>query len=252
MIEKLKGKTLLVGKDPAVDQLRISLAGQPQSTVVCRHGSVPNSVTRCRPGEGRAHAEISIDDDGMIRLTNLNPRNVTYVNDVEIESKIISISDSITLGRDRFPIDLPLVVETACDMINTNSPKTYDITHLKDVWENMQENKKQIHNRQKRINIIRSGCGLFTMGAMPCIYFFGPLGYLLTGIGFAGSLYSFIGLKNDDTPEVMERLTEDFQDHYVCPSCNKFLGMISYKLLKRQYSMHCPHCKCQFTEENNG
>ena len=89
------------------------------------------------------------------------------------------------------------------------------------------------------------------MCAMPCIFLFGPIGYVLTGIGIIGNIYSFVGLKNDDASDVLERLNEDFQDRYVCPNpdCNKFLGNLSYRLLKRQYSMHCPYCKCEYVEK---
>lgn len=86
---------------------------------------------------------------------------------------------------------------------------------------------------------------------MPCIFMFGPVGYALTGIGIIGNLYSFIGLKNDNTAEVLEQIGETFQDEYVCPNpdCNKFLGNISYRLLKKQYSMHCPYCKSEYIEK---
>ena len=86
---------------------------------------------------------------------------------------------------------------------------------------------------------------------MPCIFFLGPAGYVLTAIGIVGTVYSFVAMKNDNTSEQQEQLLEQFQDNYACPNpnCNKFLGNISYKLLKKQYGMHCPYCKSEYVEK---
>lgn len=266
-MERLKGKTILIGKEPGQGRLLVSISGK--IAALGSPNSVPNSVSRCKAAEGVAHAKITVDQAGNMILTNMKSQNVTYVNGSEIVSKRITPNNSVELGKDRFSISLPMILEAAKKIVAATSKpdpqprqqthpeapkqevKKYNISHLEYVWNDLQQKKKEIQAKQKKINLVRSGCGVFTMCAMPCIFLFGPVGYVLTGIGIIGNVYSFVGLKNDDTSEVVETLNEDFQDRYVCPNpeCNKFLGNMSYKLLKKQYSMHCPYCKCEFVEK---
>ena len=260
-MEQLKGKTILIGKEPSQGRLLVALPGSGKSAAIGLPGSVPASVSRCRPAEGIAHAKISIDQSGNIILTNLKSQNATYVNGSEIESKRIVTDSLVSLGKDHFAVSVPLILETARKLVavgqerpqtpGDSGAKRFNIAHLEHVWNDLIARRKEVQAKQKQINLVRSGCGVFTMCAMPCIFLFGPIGYVLTGIGIIGNIHSFVGLKNDDASDVLERLNEDFQDRYVCPNpdCNKFLGNLSYRLLKRQYSMHCPYCKCEYVEK---
>lgn len=257
-MERLKQHTILIGRDPVKGSLLVSVEGIMGYTNLGAPRSVPSSVSRCIPASGAAHARISVDDSGEFTIENAKPQNETFVNDNPIVKKRIKLHDRVALGRDRYSVDLHSVISAATKIISAapesakaKQPQKFNISHLELVWNGLQDARKQIQAKQKKVNLVRSGCGLFTMCAMPCCFLFGPIGYVLTGIGFIGNVYSFVGLKNDNTSEALEKITEHFQDHYVCPNpdCNKFLGNLSYKLLKRQYSMHCPHCKCEFVEK---
>ena len=86
---------------------------------------------------------------------------------------------------------------------------------------------------------------LATLVAVNTLYITVPVAAISFG------LY-FINYKKKDTSyEERKEATERFTDEYVCPNpdCNKFLGNISYKLLKKQYSMHCPYCKSEYVEK---
>lgn len=264
-MERLKGKTILIGKEPGQGRLLVAIAGNGKSAAIGAPGSVPACVSRCKPAEGIAHAKITIDQSGNMVIANVKSQNVTYVNGVEIASKRVSPTNTVELGKERYHVNLPAIIEVAKKIVvlaTTPQPgphpkpspepvKRYNIAHLERVWDDLQAQRKAIQAKQKQINLVRSGCGLFTLCAMPCIFMFGPIGYVLTGIGIVGNLYSFVGLKNDNTSDILDQMNEDFQDRYVCPNpdCNKFLGNISYKLLKKQYSMHCPYCKSEFVEK---
>lgn len=258
-MENLKGKTILVGKEPGQGRLLVAISGTGRTAAVGAPGCVPNCVSRCRPTENIAHAKIVIDRDGNMVLSNIKSQNVTFVNGSEIESKRITQTNTVELGKDRFSVSVPVILETAKKIAAASDPapqprpgvRKFNISHLEHVWNDLQAKRKEIQAKQKKVNLIRQGCGVFTSGAMLCIYFFGPVGYVLTVIGLLGNAYSFIGLKNDNTTDMIESLNEDFQDRYVCPNpdCNKFLGNISYKLLKKQYSMQCPYCKSEFVEK---
>lgn len=268
-MERLKGKTILVGKEPGQGRLLVAISGTGKTAVIGNPGCVPNSVSRCKAAENVAHAKITIDQNGNLTLSNIKSQNVTFVNGSEIASKRIDPTAAFELGKDRFSVSVPLIIETAKKIIGTPTPTseptpgptpysvTFSISHLEQVWDEMQSNRKKILAKQKKINMVRSGCGIFTMCAMPCIFLFGPVGYVLTGIGIVGNVFSFVGLKNDNTSETMERMNEDFQLRYVCPNpaCNKFFGSLSYKLLKNQLrshkdqKMYCPRCGCELTEK---
>lgn len=267
-MEKLKGKTILVGKEPGLGRLLIAIKETGESLALGTPGEVPDSVSRCRVAQGVAHVKVDIDDSGIIRITNLKPQNVTFVGGAEIATKRVIQDNIIELGKDKYRIRVADIISSALNIVsgasstsqpvtkqhqetkqNVKSTKTFNISHLEGVWNNLKDTKKEVMSKQKKVNNVRAFCGVFTMMAMPCCFFFGPIAYALTGIGIIGNIYSFIGLKNDNSAEMLEQLNETFQDEYVCPNCNKFLGNISYKLLKKQYSMQCPYCKCEFTEK---
>ena len=112
-MDRLKGKTILIGKEPGQSRLLVAIQSNGKSATIGTPGSVPACVSRCRPADGVAHAKIYVDHNGNMVLTNIKSRNVTYVNGSEIASKHVSLANSVELGRNRFRIDLPLVIETA-------------------------------------------------------------------------------------------------------------------------------------------
>lgn len=263
-MERLRGKIILFGKEPGQGRLLVAIAGNGRYATIGAPGSVPNCVSRCRPTEGVAHARLSVSQNGTMTLENIKPQNVTYVNGSEIVAKQVTTANTVELGKDRFRINLSVILEAASKIVvrppqpvppqprpQPLPAKKYNISHLEYIWASHQEMKRIVQSRQRRITMVRSGCGIFTTSAMLCCFLIGPVGYVLTGIGLLGNIYSFVGLKNDHTAETVEQFNEEFQDRYVCPNpdCNKFLGNISYRLLKKQYSMHCPYCKSEYVEK---
>lgn len=250
-MEQLKGKSILIGKEPGNGRLLLYIPEIGKVGTFGNPNSVPGCVSRCRAKEGVAHARLSMDKEGNLTLTNLKSENHTYVNGQEIMSRRIQPNYKVELGIDRYPLDIQAILTAVKKLLPPPPALPFNISHLEAVWNDFQEKKKAIQAKQKKVNLIRSGCGIFTMCAMPTIAMFGVIGYALTGIGIAGNVYSFVGLKNDNTSDVLEKLTEEFQDKYVCPNpdCNKFLGANSYKFIKKQYAMHCPYCKCEYKEE---
>lgn len=241
-MNSLKGKTILIGKEPEKGCLSVAVGGNVAT--IGYPGCVPGSVSRCIPLQKVAHAQIAIDKNGEMTLTNLKPANVTYVNGVEIMSKHITLSSQISLGQDRYAIDLNVILATAEKLV----PVEYDISPLEAVWNTYRAGLKQLRDKQNRINLIRAASGILTSCAILASIQIGRSGYILTAIGVLGNIYCFFGMKNDNTADKQERLTEEFQEHYVCPKCNKFLGNYPYKLMKKQYGMQCPYCKCKFIE----
>ena len=270
-MERLKGKTILVGKEPGQGRLLVAISGTDKTAAIGSPGCVPNCVSRCRPTENVAHAKITIDQNGNIILSNMKSQNVTFVNGSEIASKRINKSNTVELGKDRFSVSVPLILETAKKIVGATTSgstsgsgtkpeppkKKFNISHLKGVWERYEQEIDRIAQQQQETGKKRmlpimvgslSGVAspiLATVVAVNTLYITVPVAAISFG------LY-FVNYKKKDTSyEERKAATEKFTDEYVCPNpeCNKFLGNISYKLLKKQYSMQCPYCKSEFVEK---
>lgn len=263
----LENSTILIGKDSATGRLLIStvIDGKRRSVVIGDAGSVPGSVSRCLPAEGVAHCKITVGADGVMVLTNLKSRNVTYVNDMEIVSKRITPDSHIALGCDRYALDLAGVI-AAVSRLSASSPQAqasdaasrqqskaeYSIKGLKPVWEEYHNELKQMRIRQKNIGLLSGVPMAFSMfggliaGVVPDIRIFA---LIFTGIALIIMIIGLYYRFTDKTIERTEQLTEHFQDTYVCPnpSCRHFMGNLPYNILRQNTG--CPYCKCKFTEK---
>jgi len=264
----LKGKTIFIGKEPSNGRLCVSLSvnGQHKSAVIGEMHSVPNSVSRCKPGENAAHCKITVDNDGNMVVTNMKSQNVTYVNGTEIVSKKINSNSHIELGKDHYVINLSTVLRAASKIVGVTAttsrmlhsavPVTtgqeYSIRHLKRVWEEYNCNMKEIKIRQRNYGLLSSIPMAFSMlggliaGIAPDIRNFA---LVFTGIALFIMLIGFYKRFTDKSIDEAEELTEDFQRNYVCPNpkCHHFMGNQPYNILRQNKS--CPYCKCNLTDE---
>ena len=74
------------------------------------------------------------------------------------------------------------------------------------------------------------------------ISFYPPYLYLLgilISVGFTVKAYK----DSSKGPLRQKQLTEEFQQHYVCPHCHHFLGFQSYEVLMQNEA--CPYCKAK-------
>lgn len=173
-------------------------------------------------------------------LTNIKPQNVTYVNGSEIASKRISINNTVELGKDRYRIGLPVVIDVAKKIAATPGPETYNISHLERIWNDYETEIDRIVKQQQDVAKKRmlpimvgslSGVAsplLATLVAVNTLYITVPVAAISFGLYFIN--YHKKDTSYEDRKAATERLTE----RYVCPNCHRFLGNISYKLLKNQ------------------
>lgn len=261
-LENLKNKTILVGKEPGHGCLFVSVKinGQPKTAAVGEMNSVPNSVSRCKPADGVAHCKIDIDATGNMVVTNLKPQNVTYVNGAEIVSKKVKQNGVIELGKDRYPVNVNTIIETASKIVTSFCPpppppaEEYSIKHLKKVWDEYNGKMRDIKVRQRNNGLLSSIPMAFSMlggliaGVAPEIR---ELALIFTGIALVIMLIGFYRRFTDKSIEEQEKITEEFQMKYICPNkkkpCNHFLGMKPYNLLRQDKK--CPYCGCGFNEK---
>lgn len=260
----LNNRKILIGKEPVNGRLMIGfpVKGKVQTVAVGTANSVPGSVSRYNGEQGTAHLSLEINKDGGLLVTNLKDQNVTYVNGVEIMTKQITADTTVELGKDRYLINIPdilKVVEKILRVAEPEEPASYNIKHLESVWNKFHQQNIDLQKRARKQGLHARVPMFFTMGAGAISSIAFACGWgdsvkslcvALTLIGLVFMFYSFLKSKNDTSIEDRERYMEEFQEKYICPNpkCGKFLGNYSYKLMKRQYSMTCPHCKCKFTE----
>ena len=217
----------------------------------------------------RKHCKVADNGDGTYTIENLSPSG-TKVDGVDIIRTKAKLNSRIQLGQSFSAtlVELIGVPSVSPSTNHTSSPakssntnaskiqnqettvKTYDISHLKRVWEDFNSTNLAMAESQRKTNLVRTGLGIFTMCAMPTIFFFGPVGYVLTGIGVLGNIYSFAGMRNAETAEERQRRQEEFDDAWVCPNpyCGHSLMAKNYKMLVRNHQS-CPYCKCKYVEK---
>ena len=113
---------IIIGRDPDSSCLALLVDGKrgKDSTII-----LPNSVSRLKPEEKTGHCRLSLKGDS-IKITNLNPQNVTYVDGEEIESsKIIDTHSIVELGADQYRISIKKLLK------NIGYVPPVSIKHLK-------------------------------------------------------------------------------------------------------------------------
>ncbi len=260
-LDDLNGKAILIGKEPGQGRLCISVVvnGKPLAAVMGTPGCVPSCVSRCKPSEGMAHCKIEVDPSGKMTLVNLKPQNVTYVNDVEIESKRINPYSSITLGRDKYAIDLDAVLRTAVKLADSvpQPPKEYSIKHLEKIWDEYELALDKIQRYQQnkaRRRLVPIMVGFASTILAPIFATTLTLSSLYVTLPIAAIsfiLYIKLYMEKDSSFEDKKKATNQFQDNYVCPNpqCRHFMGYQPYKILKQ--NKKCLYCGCLFSHEQS-
>ncbi len=224
--------------------------------IIGRKGNQVTPITD--PTVSRHHCKVTVADDGSMTIENLSGSG-TSVDGVEIIRKSVSKDSIVGLGPSfRAPLsallgslaasDKPSSPPSKAPEAKTEPPKV-TITHLRRVWEDYNNANLEIADKQRKINLVRTGLGIFTMCAMPTIFFLGPVGYVLTGVGVLGNIYSFAGMRNAETPAERQERQDQFDDAWVCPNpkCRRSLPARNYKLLVRNHQA-CPYCKAKYVE----
>jgi len=223
---------IVIGRDPQSGQLKITVG--TQSKLFGASGSVPTSVSR-------RHCSINIGSQGNMKIRNLTAENVTYVNGTTVETKVVSTEDTVELGKDKYILPW--------EALNGLVSKTVDARHLEKIWYDFSSTRYAQQVADRRFNALRSVTGIITMTAIALTMLTGAkttpyiIAYaaaiLLSGIF---TIKAWIDAKK--VPEKNKKLVEDFETKYVCPSCHRFLGNVSYTVLKQNGG--CNHCKTRF------
>ena len=257
MNNNLFGRSILVGRDEKHGSLGLylTLDNKPYYISLGQPGSVPNSVSRCIPGSGRAHLRIDIDPSGHMQLSNLNPQNITCVDGYEIMKKHINPNSHITLGSSAWPLPLANVLDTAANVVSTvgkSAPKAYTVAHLKDVWHNYTLRNEKMDKKQSIYAFLR-GIPMIVapIGGLLSAYFVAngrtsPFLISLTVTLVTVPIVLYSSLKMMKQPEEKKQNLNNLKKNYVCPNpdCRRRLTNFEYEELLKMKK--CPYCGCTF------
>ncbi len=224
---------LIVGRESGNRRLQVTVNGN------AHYFGVQNSVSM---SVSRQHCKIEVLEDGTMRLSNLNPLNVTYVDNHRVMSVPITEESKIELSDDRYLVDIKSI---KLKLI----PQFYSIKHLCNIENDYKEATRNLNTKDKRKTaIFGAGSAIGTVGF--ALSFGGIIDqnirYLMIVssalIAVAGAIVKFFP---DKKYLKTEKLQQDYHNNYVCPKCNVFLPM-SYDLLKQRGK--CPYCGAHFKE----
>lgn len=223
----------IIGRDPQTSQLKVA-CGQ-QSIWLGNPGDVPMTVSR-------QHCLLTVDN-GHCTIKNLKPQNVTFVNDMAIAQKSVKESDTVTLGSEKYRIDLASILKA----IQQLAPKTADIRPLQAVWEEHDQHSLDQVIAERRFNALRGATSLITMTAIILALTVGRnIWYImLYCLAILVSFLFTIKAYKDSTNVPKKRKEQDmeFRSKYVCPNCGHHFTMPYDEL--SQYEA-CPYCKAKF------
>lgn len=235
---------IIIGRDSNSNKLALLVDGKRgiDSSVI-----LPLCVSRLKPEENLGHCCISIRKDN-IRIINMNPQNVTYVDGEEIVDSVkIDIHSIIELGVDQYRINIKKLL----NKIGYIPPVS--IKHLKRIWEKydrailkLQVEQQKAANQQKLKGLISQASVLCVIipSVIPSIPIPGIVRVILVIGAMALGIYFYIkGTKTEESFVVKKReIDERFKDDYVCPKCGYFFGFTPYENLT--YKKNCPNPDC--------
>lgn len=223
----------IIGRDQQTSQLKVAF-GQ-QSIRLGNSGDVPKTVSR-------QHCLLTVDN-GHCTIKNLKPQNVTFVNDMAIAQKSVKESDTVTLGAEKYRIDLASILKA----IQQLAPKTADIRPLQVLWEEHDQHSLDQVIAERKFNALRGATGLITMTAIILALTVGRnIWYLvLYCVAIFASFFFTVKAYKDSTNVPKRRKEQErvFRSKYVCPNCGHHFTMPYDEL--SQYDV-CPYCKAKF------
>lgn len=230
---------IIIGRDSQTQQLRITVGKQVRQ--VGNAGSVPLSVSR-------EHVGITLNANNTFMLRNINPANITYVNNIPVERKMVTKRDVILLGSEHYRLDWQVVMSVL--------PKQANLRPLASAYDNYQQQMMALTTKERKFNTLKGAMSIFTMSAM-LLGFLGMSGGegsrspLLIGlyvvallIGIGSTIWSFIYASK--IPQERDRMQKEFEQQYCCPNCGYYYGALSYNQLKLRFKQ-CPNCKTQYS-----
>lgn len=217
-----------IGRDAEGGKLQVTVNGKRMLTGKTQ--SVPQSVSR-------EHVLLTVSDEGIAVLKNLNIENDLYVNGYAVERKRIAQGDRIELGHERYVL--------TWDVLGSLVPKVADIRPLEQVWQTYQSERLRLQISERRFGVLRSATGILTMAAMMLSVFAGRGNWLYISLYASAAVISLVFFiiafrSASQVPIRQQKLEEETRKQYTCPVCGNMFNLQNYELLRQMKK--CPHC----------
>lgn len=247
-MKNLKNKSILIGRDPEKPRLiaAIEVGGKMKMMAIDSSVVIPNSISRCVAGERKAHCKIDIDANGAMTIVNLKDANVTYVDNVPVISKHITVDSKVALGKDCYAIDINSIITTVKSVLGV------DIRPLKQVWDDYQAEldriaKEQADRAKRRMLPMLIGLGSGALApilkGLGEVTFYGTIVVSIVAFGVMLKAY----LEKDTSMEDRKKAAQKLKQNYLCPACKKYLEGREYSLLVDDGK--CRKCGAAFLHE---
>lgn len=228
---------IIVGREEHSDAPRLALNIGGSLSFMGKPGCVNKHMSR-------KHCRIVLEDDGSVSVYDITDDNYITVNGKECKQKRhLSVSDSVELGSDHYPLDLSAIVAMA------SSLKEFSIVHLEKIYNDYQKQKMDFQVRQGRVNALSMLPGAISMLSAVLAFVLESIRIPMVVIAviFLVSIFVVRLLGASSNPLKQKQMDDNFHDHYVCPNpaCHQFLGAKPYKDLKHMKA--CPYCKAKWT-----
>lgn len=220
-----------IGRDAESGRLRFTVGGK---------SALAGEAPVCPPSVGREHALLTVAEDGVMTIRNLNVENDLYVNGMGVEQKRISEPDRMELGHERYPL--------AWDLLRPLIPRFADIRPLSQVWRDYEAEQLKLEIRERRFGVLRSSTGIITMAAIMLGIFAGrSILYIIlySAAGLISLIFFFVAYRSaSKVPMKRRHLLRDTEQKYRCPCCGSLFPLQKYDLLRQQ--KRCSHCQAIF------
>ncbi len=247
-MDRLKGKTILIGRDPVTSKLLISvnINGHKKEAVI-NSNNISSSVSRCLPDQNMAHCKIVINQNGDMVITNLKEQNITKVNGDDIISKRITKASNISLGKEGCQFSVETIIEAAKKLVPSLPARPKSIKHLEKVYEDYEKTLDKIYHLQEKkrkmtmLPIIVASFGGVLTAVLTIfeIYMILWVSIPITVVPFLLHIRNFT--KKDTSYEDKKKAQNKLIEEYVCPHCYHYIEYQPYKVLKQNKT--CPYCK---------
>ena len=237
---------ILIGRESPNNRLQLVVG--TKATTCGAIGSVPKDVSR-------SHCLLTVDDNSQtMKLTNQKSNNVTWVNDMAIESCIVTTKDRVELGSSHYSLDWAAVI-ALLDATKKSTPQELDIRPLENVWKKYKKDSDALQYSQMMTNVLRGGLPILTIGGVAAGYIMnkggsrmatGPMKYLyvaallLMVVCFVKSFFDARRI-----PKKRDELNKKMLRDYACPHCHYFFGYQPYDVIKANLDT-CPKCRNKF------
>lgn len=238
----------IIGRQEGTHKLQI----QGPNGFIDAIGSV-GSVDDC---VSRKHLRLDINPlTGDMSVTNLNEKNHTFVNGIEVVTKHITLEDDVALGENRYRVDLNAVWNSLPKSPATGVTDEMSIAHLQIIWETYSEKKRKFQVTQGRIRSVQGLTIVFTMGSALGGFLLNSdeshsLQLVCYGLAVFFALVLAVVNWRSASGNIKKTESNDeyLREHYNCPNetCGRFLGYSKYKDLLK--AGKCPYCGTKFRD----